>query len=254
MIELDRFEIRKEDISALRDEEKAFLLPAGHASNQLNVLIKMINLSSNYSSESEIADKLAAAQTHILIRLLYGTLGETIEWMKRPDTQRLIGKKYHERLSPDAKDAYARLKALWGHRNVLHYLRNNYAFHFPKVEQILAGLASVPEEEDWSWYAAPEDTNSLYLISELVVGYGSLSAASEVQGNEAFSRIMSDVISVSNDLSMVLGSLIAISASENLLGKLGQSKVRIHGAPNANATSLSFFHEDEPLPPLAPTS
>ena len=250
MIEVQRFQIRKEDILSLGKEETAFLLLAGHAANQLNVLIKIVNLSSNYSSEAEIANKLSAAQTHILIRLLYGTLGETLEWMKRPDTQKLIGMKYHEKLPTESKSAYARLKALWGRPNILHYLRNNFAFHFPKPDQILAGLASVPDEEDWSWYAAPEDTNSLYLISELAVGYGSLSAASELQENEAFSKIMSNVIAVSNDFSAVLGSLIAVIAGQNLLEKFERSIVRFHGAPDAKTTSLSFFHEEVPLPPV----
>src|ERR1700744_3956826 len=92
------------------------------------------------------------------LRTLYGSLAETWEWLKRPASQQLIGQKYLDQMPEEARLAWAELKRSFGSSGMLHALRNNLAFHYPKSDQIEAAVKGVPDAEDWSWYAAKENT------------------------------------------------------------------------------------------------
>jgi hypothetical protein len=248
MISLNRFTIDKHKLMALDREEQALLILSGHALNLLGIWINLANLSAHHQSPSALEDKLCAARTHIILRTLYGSLAETWEWLKRPASQQLIGQKYLDRMPEEARLAWAELKRSFGSSGMLHALRNNFAFHYPKSDQIEAAVKGVPDAEDWSWYAAKENTNSFYLSCELVIGYGALGMADKPTDLENLNHVLQVAIKVVNDLNTFLGCLMATSMRAHFPEVQPGEHIRVHGAPAAASFTLPFFLDEELVP------
>jgi hypothetical protein len=76
-VELDRGKL-----AAMPEAERVLLLLLAHASNEINVLTKLIMMMRKDDAPSPIIDHVEAGQTFILMRLLIGKLHEAWELFK----------------------------------------------------------------------------------------------------------------------------------------------------------------------------
>jgi hypothetical protein len=198
MIEVFRIPISKSKLRAIPAAERALLLLASHAVNQLTTLCRLLIFSVNYKSDIELANTLSAAQSQTILRFLFGSTAEAWEMLRRPGHQRIIGTDYIKVLPPAGVASYEELKGLFGESNLLHRIRNTLAFHHPSTETIEASFEEVPEDEDWAWYASETYTNSFYLASDYMISAGIIKETGESDVAKAFDRVMTEVMTAAN--------------------------------------------------------
>jgi hypothetical protein len=180
MIRVRRIEITKEQFRRLPKDERALLLLMGHAMNQIAVLMKLVILSTNKDPADPIEGRVSAAQSQVILRILTGTVAETWEFLRKPANQKIIGSYLHL-LDKDGTAAREELNTYFGGSNLLHNMRNKFAYHFPNPDEIEQGFEAVPDDDNlpWEWYISDTNTNSFYFSCEMAVGFG---AISQVQG------------------------------------------------------------------------
>ncbi len=100
-VELDRGKL-----AAMPEAERVLLLLLAHASNEINVLTKLIMMMRKDDPPSPIIDHVEAGQTFILMRLLIGKLHEAWELFKnRVQSDPTITAKYMPQLRPETANA-----------------------------------------------------------------------------------------------------------------------------------------------------
>lgn len=242
MIEVTQFHFSKADFAGMPPEERALIFLAGQTVNQVNVWLKLIRLSSIFESASEIENKLSAAQTHILLRALFGTLHEAWVWQTRKEMGPLIAS-YLPKLPADSQAARKTLSKRLGNGGTMDALRNGYSFHSPTTAMLNETFAKMPEDEDWSWYVTDEHSSTLMLSCETVLGYGVAGEGKGADLNDGFGNILSEVIGVANVMNEFMTGLAVAVLRSNLPKKPRQSAITIKHAPQLKDFALPFYVE-----------
>jgi hypothetical protein len=246
MEKIFRIPLTKAQLAAIPAEDRNLLLLAGHAVNQMAILRKVLIFSTNYGGPSELENTLSAGQSQIILRLLFATLAETWELVKRPVNQKLIGKDYFDDFGADGQAAYDVLKKHFGSSSLLHNLRNTLVFHYPDASTMQAAFDLVPEDDDcWAWYPATTINNSFYLASDLVISGGVIRATGESDFATAFGRVMDVVLQVSNEMTDFLLFLMRAIGERHLGSEAfsftDESAINIVEAPQLRHVSIPFF-------------
>ena len=123
-------------LAAMPEAERVLLLLLAHASNEMNVLTKLILMMRKDDPPSPILDHVEAGQTFILMRLLIGKLHEAWELFKnRVHSNRSIATTYIPRLRPEAA-ALGALNRHFGAGSALSAIRNKISFHYSDKENL----------------------------------------------------------------------------------------------------------------------
>src|SRR5690349_3357785 len=105
-----RLNLTKAALAKLGPEERSLLLLLGHASNEINVLQKIVLQMRVPNASPHVVQVVGSGQTLIILRVLIGKLCEA--WLlfeKRVKANRAMRDTYLGKLPPDAKDALKRL-------------------------------------------------------------------------------------------------------------------------------------------------
>lgn len=248
-IEVFRIPVPKVDLSRIPADERTLLLLASHAVNQMTTLIRLLTFSVNHHSDSELENLLSAGQSQTILRYLLGTTAETWQMLKRSGHQNIIGQDYIKTMPAEAVASYAQLRKLFGKSNLLHRIRNRLAFHYPDADSVEKAFQSVPENEDWAWYAAPTYHNSFYLASDYIISSGIIAETGEADVAKAFERVMSEVAVASNELtgflSHLMGAIVSRHLGASILSPKAGSGTIIAHAPGLRSFSIPFFTVDD---------
>jgi hypothetical protein len=153
------------------------------------------------------------------------------------------------------KKSLEALKKLFGKSGLLANIRNEFAFHYPKIEDMEAACqsaaADAEQDSDWHWYFAKSGWNSFYFLSEIIVMHGILRSAGCDNFASAQQRLMQEMRIANNEVVTLLQCLIASMWAKNV-GEDFQATVvaKLHGAPNLFTFSLPYFFDvpDGPIP------
>ncbi len=100
-MEVHRVTLNRTLLPAMPESERVLLLLLAHASNEINILTKLILMMRKGDPPSPILDHVEAGQIFILMRLLIGKLHEAWELFKnRVQSNRSIATTYIPRLGP----------------------------------------------------------------------------------------------------------------------------------------------------------
>jgi hypothetical protein len=114
-MEIYRAVLTKVKLAAMPETERVLLLLLAHASNEINVLTKLILMTRKDDPPSPIVGHVEAGQIFILMRLLIGKLHEAWELFKnRVQSDRAIATTYIPRLRPEAATALQALNRHFG--------------------------------------------------------------------------------------------------------------------------------------------
>jgi hypothetical protein len=178
MIEVYRVPISKKQLTILPKEERALLLLMGHALNQISVFLKLFTFSSNKDPKHPIEERVSAAQSYIILRVLFGVLLEIWEVIR---INKLIVDRYMPDIDEDGKKSYNTLVKYFQRSSLLYRLRNNFSYHLPNTKVVDRTFNSIPENEaGWEWYLSSTNTNSFYFSSDLIMTYGILNLVDEI--------------------------------------------------------------------------
>ncbi len=136
-MDVHRAKLDRAKLAAMPENERALLLLLAHASNELNVLTKLILMMRKDEPPSPILDHVEAGQTFILMRLLIGKLHEAWELFRtRVHSDRTIATTYIPRLRSEASAALTALNRHFGQGSALTAIRNKISFHYSDKENL----------------------------------------------------------------------------------------------------------------------
>jgi hypothetical protein len=253
MITVLKIPVAKDRLRAMPADERALLILLGHAANQINLLSKLVIFSSNKDPDG-VEQFLSAAQTQLLARFAIGVLNEGWELISRQFLATPIGKTYSAKLDAGGQVALAALKKSFGGSNIINQIRKNYAFHHPYTSDVNAAFEVAADspgwDAEWNWYFSHSGYNSFYFLSDFVIMHGILNAVGETDLVVAQEKIMTEVRSVSENMSQFIMALTAAFWLEHFGAEMtGEVCAKITNAPGAFDVWIPFFMEIPEAPP-----
>lgn len=258
MIDVYEVNLTKEKLAAIPLNERRLLLLLGHATNEINLLHKLILMSGYTDENAEIkfANDIQSGQIFALIRTLAGKLHEAWElFTKRFYGDAQIKEKYISTLKLNAEIATA-LEALgkhFGERSPLTTIRNAFSFHYWDEDDLIEkSFQAVPAENAWCFYLSDTTGNCFYFASEMVVAAGVMSAmkvapdSSECylnRSSRALNELFSLIILVSRQIMVLFEQCITEIVSENFAHAEMKEPISIAGAPSLMKVKIPFFVE-----------
>src|SRR5215472_12774207 len=129
-MELHSVILTKSNLSALPQAERSLLLLLGHASNEINVLSKLILMVRKDAAPSPIAEKVEAGRACVLLRVLVGQLHEAWELFRKwVLTDRQLQDKFVPLLDSEGTAALNNLKRHFA-GSPLTQIPKKVAFHY----------------------------------------------------------------------------------------------------------------------------
>jgi hypothetical protein len=114
MLDILRLPMTKETLAKMTPEERSLFLLLGYASNQVNVLWKLVIIATNYAPDDPTEQRVTGAQTQIFVRLTIGVMREAWSLIERGFLKSKIGKEYAPLLDEEARAGLDNLKkAVW---------------------------------------------------------------------------------------------------------------------------------------------
>jgi hypothetical protein len=216
----------------------------GHALNQISVFLKLYTFSSNKDPENPIEERLSAAQSHIILRVLFGVLYETWKVIRN---NKIIINRYKTAIDDDGKRSYETLTEYFHKSSLLDRLRHNFSYHLPNAKVVEETFKSMPDnEEGWEWYLSHSNTNSFYFSCELIMGYGVINQASaKTSPKDALQEVLIEVRLVAETMPYFIMPLVRAILlkhfGESILDTLPGATIR--GAPLLFDFWIPFFAE-----------
>jgi hypothetical protein len=241
-MELYRVTLTKGSLAALPPAERSLLLLLGHASNEINVLMKLILMTRKNAPPSQIVNNVEAGQVCILLRILVGQLHEAWElFRKRVQTNRPLYQKYVPKLDADGAAALSNLKRHFGVTSPLTKIRNKVAFHYTDRDNLTEqSFQALAETEPLELYLTTEVGNSFYYAAEVVVMSTALRMGTSNDQAAAFSELCSIVIRVSRDIIDLFGQLMGVILKAFMPDLERQIETHPDG-PKLSTLSLPYF-------------
>jgi hypothetical protein len=257
-VDVHRAELDRAKLAAMPEDERVLLLLLAHASNELNVLTKLILMIRKDAPLSPILDHVESGQTFILMRLLIGKLHEAWELFRtRVQSNRAIATTYVPKLGAEASAALQALNRHFGQGSTLTTIRNKISFHYSDKDNLTeANLQQLAASEPLQFYLCKTVGNTFYHAGELIAQLSAIKQTkvptpdpSDQRSPEAqaFEVLCGEIIIVSRNITELFGELIA------MLGEGVVSQVtteQIPDGPKLSTFSLPyFFDENDALPP-----
>ncbi|MCX7310290.1 MAG: hypothetical protein NTV56_00830 [Alphaproteobacteria bacterium] len=249
--------IDRAKLAALPESDRVLLLLLAHASNELNVLQKLILMMRKTDPPSQIIDHVEAGQTFILMRLLIGKLHEAWELFRtRVQSNRAISTNLLPKMRPPAAAALTALKQHFGAGSPLTAIRNKVSFHYSDKENLTeANFQQLAATEPLQFYLTQTVGNSFYHAAELVVQLSAINlvkappaSAGDTSSPEAraFGVLCGEIIDVSRHMTELFGELVGM-LGEDVVDSV--STEQIPDGPKLSTFELPyFFDENDQLP------
>lgn len=232
--------------------ERGLFLLFGYASNQVNVLWKLVIVATNETPENRIEQRVSGAQTQIVVRLLIGVLFEAWKLVQGRLLGTELGKEFVPQLNDPATAALDRLKRAFGGSNMISSVRNDFSFHHPKPDDMEAAFqasvnSGMMDEEDWGVFFTTTLLNTFFFVSDYVFAHGIALAVKNEDVNEAHKKLLMSLAPIANDFSEVAFDFARILFAKYLGPELGMTIVaRIKDPPKIDDLRLPFYTDVSP--------
>ena len=250
-MELYRVTLTKSSLAALPPAERSLFLLLGHASNEINVLSKLILMATRKNAPpSRIANNVEAGQVCVLLRVLVGQLHEAWElFRKRAQTNRSLHQKYVSQLDADGAAALNNLKRHFGASSPLTKIRDKVAFHYTDKDNLTEqSFQALAETEPLELYLTTEVGNSFYYAAEVVVMSTALRMGTSSNDQAAaFSELCSMVVKVSRDIIELFGQLMGVIL-KTFMPDLERQIENHPDGPKLSTLGLPYFIDFEAVP------
>jgi hypothetical protein len=193
MIELERYRVVPEALTAVPEGERNLFLALGSVANEMLLLQKLI-LCSPPNSRGEVFLHARLTHTLVLYRLLAGKLHEAWELLRKSYFATKLSQTYDPALSSESKAALRALKQYHSTSNVVSKVRNEFAFHFPSAHfnKALQSRSDAP----LVIYLSPFPANCLFYCSEQLT---TVAIVGEIPNKETlanFRRFLDDAVTL----------------------------------------------------------
>lgn len=248
MIDILKMGFGLKELQKLTPEERALFLLLGNLSNQVNVLWKIVIIALNRDPVDSVDERVSAAQTQILVRLTVGVLWEGWRLVETRLLGAKLGAEFVPKLDAPAKAALDNLKKKFGASGMLAAVRNSFAFHAPRTQEMEAAFQEALREETsedvWSIYMSSGLLNCFFHASDLVIAHGISKAVGERDLLASHAKLLNALGPISNELSELIFGFMAAIFRKHVGEEMDATVVaKFDGVPNISELRLPFFVE-----------
>jgi len=243
MIRVFRMRVPKERLAAMPQKERTLFLLLGYSANQIATLMKLLVFATNHMPDEKVHATVSAAQSHVILKLLIGTLNEAWELIRKNFLESLPGRQYLPRLSQEGQAALTALKQQFGRSNLLNKIRSNCAFHNPEEKDVEAAFQRASADEDWDLYLSPLNTNTSYFVADMVMSYGMLAHADDAERMHAFREVMKQANEAVDAIGDFIGACMVAIIAQHLPEAEAEEVLLVANAPKITEVFLPFYIE-----------
>ena len=243
MTKISRARLSKDGLGRTPEPERTLFLALAHLQNELNFLHRAMIWSSDFSSTVEAKNQAAIAQSLFFVRLMAGKLKEGWELLQEAFFGAHLSKDFERNGDKHVLEALGRLKRFFNSANIIHQVRNGFAFHYSPSELNLA-LAATPDTLDV--YLDPEsNVNTLYYFAEVLANRAILQKTGRVGEAESMDHLIQQVGSVGKDFVAFCGGFMAdfLDRYSDDVWSGKAEEVEIGALPQFRTVSFPFFFE-----------
>lgn len=156
-----------EGLNQLPSADRKLFFALANLQNEIRFLLRIIQWSADYSSPNEAVVHGQFALNFFNVKLLAGKLREGYEILNKfyfPEKDLVL--RFQDKANPETLDALKELKRYFSKGNLLHEVRNNFAFHF-SPDALENELGKSPDPLDLYIENGP-DANTLYYFAEVL--------------------------------------------------------------------------------------
>lgn len=246
-----RLTLTPTQLASLPPEERALLYVVAHALNEVNVVLKLFLLASNYSFEPLVVRHAQLCQSMVLSKILVGKVHETWMAITKGYLRTTLAKVYDGQLDPEHAMALDRLKKYFGKSNVIESVRNSFAFHYSVAHANKEPAPDTPPEE-LALYFGPTVGTTLYQFAEQAMGMAMLDEIDPNDAQVAYDRLSNEthqVVSWLNDFGQGL-LFTMLEKHLSLTSRVDELEIiHLSNVPDAADVQIPFFFELQPTKP-----
>ncbi len=190
-----RGRLNKAELLSLPDHERKLFCAIAHLQNEINILLRAVLWSSDFSSDNEAEIQGQVSTSLFFVKLLAGKLREGWTLLEKFFfSHKSLSNDFRAHASLKQKEALEALSRYFGKANVIHDVRTDFAFHY-SPEDLDAVLAATPDELDL--YIEEEgNANSLYYFAEILANRAALDRINVLSGEDAMDRFIDEAVTV----------------------------------------------------------
>jgi hypothetical protein len=238
-------------LSRLSENERTFLLMAGHMQNEFVVLNKIFAWCiSPTKSATPVESEVNGSQSFIIAKILAGKLLEGWQLMSTA----YFGSKLSHELEPvlheSTRLSLDGLKSYFSQSNPIYTVRNSFAFHY-SAEEIARHWHEAASEPNFSFLIGDEYGNTFHQASEIAAGLALLNGIKPNDRAAALETFLDDVQKVTALFSDFLSGVIFVILERcfgETLSALGVEE-DVHPTRGIDEIDIPFFY----IPPNAQT-
>ncbi len=235
-----RFNLPREKLDAVAEEERTLFLLLGHFSNQAAILGRWVCWCAKEAEVSEVERKGRFAQIIMTLTLFAAKLNEGWELLQKQYFASKLSKTYAPLLPNDATDALQELGKYFGADNAVRRCRNEYAFHYaPDI--LNAHYSSIPKEEETEIYLSEAVGFNLFHIAEMAAAHSLFTKLGNGDRQAGMLRLMEESLKVSAWFQSFVGGFMPVFLDR--LGVVEHSEEKIGDPPKFNSLEIPFLAE-----------
>jgi hypothetical protein len=245
--------ISVEAFNAMPHAERVLAVSVGHAINELNVLRKLVLLSSTLDpSGGKWQRDAQTCQLLVLTRTLTGKLFESWQVVRKTYFDSRLSLVYRDRVNADGTEALQRLGKYFGRgESTIESIRNKFAFHYSS-RHLSNASADATDADELSLYFSESSGNVLYYFAEHIAGGALLQSVNSRSMSVAFGTLLSEIARVVADFNAFGQSVIAAIVDHVLPSgeeSLSAKEVANHEIPHASSVQIPFYVDFQGFPP-----
>lgn len=186
----------KDEVLQVPQQERRFFLTITHIQNEINILLRAVLWSSDYSSENEAEVQGQISTSLFFVKLLAGKLKEGWTILNKSFfSDKSLSSDFRAHATPEQIDHLDELSRYFGKTNLLHEVRTDFAFHYSPSE-LDDVLPTVSDELDL-YIEQDGNANTLYYFAEVLANRAIISRIDASDEVEALKRLRDEVVMVS---------------------------------------------------------
>lgn len=241
---LNVMELSGSDLRRIPEIERVLLIQLGHLHNSINFLYRWL-LSSQVKGKTGAELHAALAQHNLAARTLAGVLCEGWTILERSYFRAKVSQQYANELGMEGSAALERLKKYFSHSNLLKTVRDRFAFHFDP-EEVLTQLQAFRDSDASRLYISGDVGNSLYYLSETVLGLSLLNALGNPVDRDTMQavndRLHDDILQIAKAFDDFIGEYLGVVVTKHVpRDRWDRAKEVQLTVPSSDCLNLPFF-------------
>lgn len=243
MVDLHRIDLSREHLDCMPDAERRLFILVAHASNEINVLVKLFKFAAESASEEGVTSQAEVMQAQVLAKVLIGKMYEFWQLLQKCFFRAQLSREYEKLLDAETATALEELKQYFRNKNSVAIVRTKFSFHY-SGDQIDAGYAALVDGDPLQIYLARHKENMLFSFAETIVGRSMVEAIRPGDHTSAFESLVAETSKLVGCIREVAAGLMFVCVQRHIGADyyaVGAEVISVDAAPERTPIRIPYF-------------